>query len=248
MILSDGFDQAKVLQGLSHIHVVRYIDVFVHQTPSKELSICTVMEHCEGGDLNQRLTTLRQTSMALNEDTIIRWLFQLSLGLAYLHSKQVLHRDMKPANCFISPGKAGEVLKIGDFGLSVTLEIGKKTSRVGTPSYLAPEVLQMDAYGDCVDVWGLGCIVLEMMTMQPLSERGGMLGLEVPAAARRDEPPERRPSLAAVGQVMSKPIKPSRLPANYSPFLRQCVAAMLQVLAVASPSSAVAERAPGGRR
>jgi serine/threonine protein kinase len=160
---------------------VRYIDVFVHQTPAKELNICTVMEYCEGGDLNQRLVTLRQTNMALNEDTIVRWMYQLALGLAYMHTKKVLHRDMKPANCFISPSTTGEVLKIGDFGLSVTLEGGKKRSRVGTPSYLAPEVLQMDAYGDGVDVWGLGCIALEMMTMQPLSERGGMLGLEVHA-------------------------------------------------------------------
>jgi NIMA (never in mitosis gene a)-related kinase 1/4/5 len=156
------------------------------------------MEYCEGGDLNQRLVVLRQTNMALNEDTIIRWMFQLSLGLAYLHSKKVLHRDMKPANCFISPRPSGEVLKIGDFGLSVSLDGGKKTSRVGTPSYLAPEVLQMDAYGDCVDVWGLGCIALEMMTMQPLAERASMLGLEVPRRRILSRPDRgARPAVAA---------------------------------------------------
>ena len=186
-----------MLQGLAHVHVVRYIDVFVHQTPTKELNVCTVMEYCEGGDLNQRLVTLRQANMALNEDTIIGWIFQLSLGLAYLHSKKILHRDMKPANCFIAPRATGEDLKIGDFGLSVALEGGKKRSRVGTPSYLAPEVLQMDAYGDAVDVWGLGCIAVEMMTMEPLSQRPAMLGLVA-------FPPPPPPPAAAAAQSASR--------------------------------------------
>jgi serine/threonine protein kinase len=70
-------------------------------------------------------------------------------------------------------------IKIGDFGLASSLKRDKQTSKVGTPCYLSPEVLQNDTYGPAVDVWGAGCIVLEMMTFNFLWERRGMLSVQV---------------------------------------------------------------------
>ena len=57
--------------------------------------------------------------------------------------------------------------------------LGKRTSRVGTPCYLAPEILYNDAYAEPVDIWGLGCIFYEMLTFDFLWERRGMLGAVV---------------------------------------------------------------------
>ena len=65
-------------------------------------------------------------------------LAQLTDALAYLHNLKIIHRDLKPHNVFLT--KEG-ILKVGDFGLSATIEHGKRTSHVGTPCYLAPEVL-----------------------------------------------------------------------------------------------------------
>lgn len=67
---------------------------------------------------------------------------------------KVLHRDMKPQNVFIM-NDAAETLRIGDFGLASRQQTGGKTSRVGTPAYLAPEMLQHESCGEGVDLWGL---------------------------------------------------------------------------------------------
>ena len=78
-------------------------------------------------------------------------------------------------------------------GLSATLEAGKRTSRVGTPCYLAPEILFNEEYGERVDIWGAGCIFYEMLTLDFLWERRGMLGAMVCVCVReRKRERERR--------------------------------------------------------
>lgn len=63
--------------------------------------------------------------------------------------------------------------------VTAALESSKKTSRVGTPCYLAPEILFSDSYDEAVDVWGLGCIMFEVVSLDFLWERKGMLGAAV---------------------------------------------------------------------
>ena len=77
---------------------------------------------------------------------------------------------------------------------------------MGTPAYLAPEVLDKEVAGPAVDVWGLGCVALEMATLRSLAERPTMLGVD----------------------LRSAPLHPGQLPARLSPALRQCIAAMLR--------------------
>jgi serine/threonine protein kinase len=115
---------------------------------------------------------------------------QMCSAIAYLHAHKVVHRDLKPQNIFMMNE---ESLRVGDFGLAQTIERGKRTSQVGTPCYMAPEVLHHDAYAETVDIWGLGCIGLEAVTLDFLWERKGMLA----------------------AQVLTDPIQPSQMSSEY---------------------------------
>uniref|UniRef100_A0A8U7N9P5 non-specific serine/threonine protein kinase n=1 Tax=Corvus moneduloides TaxID=1196302 RepID=A0A8U7N9P5_CORMO len=83
-------------------------------------------------------------------------------GLQFLHSRQVIHRDVKSCNILV--GTDGSV-KLADFGLcaQLTPELSKRSSSVGTPSWMAPEVVRGEAYGPKVDIWSLGIVGLEMV-------------------------------------------------------------------------------------
>jgi len=98
-------------------------------------------------------------------------------ALTHMHNKRIMHRDLKPANIFIdAEGK----LKLGDLGLgramsSQTLEA---FSRVGTPLYMSPEVLDGSGYDTKSDVWSLGCIAYELWALKsPFRKEGVKMSL-----------------------------------------------------------------------
>mmetsp|Transcript_32502 Transcript_32502/g.73039 ORF Transcript_32502/g.73039 Transcript_32502/m.73039 type:complete len:867 (-) Transcript_32502:41-2641(-) len=193
--------EAKVLQSLNHAGIVAYYDVFLHQD-DKALVICTLMEYCERGDLACYLNEVKRKDEPLQERVVLRWTYEMAIALDYLHSKKVVHRDIKPLNVFMTKN---DNLKIGDFGLASNTGHDRAQSQVGTPCYLAPEVLQSDEYGTAVDIWGIGCIVLEMVTLDFLWQRKGLLSV----------------------QVLSRPVEVNNFPSEYSSSLRQLVARML---------------------
>ncbi|EKX38854.1 hypothetical protein GUITHDRAFT_76837, partial [Guillardia theta CCMP2712] len=171
--------EAKILRSLSHVNVVRYHDVFLHLERGMQF-VCTVMEFCRSGDLAQHLLQTKQSGSQIEETICLTWMLQLSTALAYLHDKRVIHRDLKPANVFLHlMSRSDFVLKLGDFGLSATLDGRNRTSQVGTPCYLAPEVLFNEPYAEPIDVWGVGCIFWEMVSLEFLYERKGMLAANV---------------------------------------------------------------------
>ncbi|EKX36485.1 hypothetical protein GUITHDRAFT_78899, partial [Guillardia theta CCMP2712] len=143
--------QAKVLQSLNHAGIVAYHDVFLHQD-DKALVICTLM-YCERGDLACYLNDVKSKNHALEEKLVLRWTYEMATALDYIHNKKVVHRDIKPLNVFMTKG---DNLKIGDFGLASNTGHDRAQSQVGTPCYLAPEVLQSEEYGTAVDIWGIG--------------------------------------------------------------------------------------------
>jgi NIMA (never in mitosis gene a)-related kinase len=193
--------EAKVLQRLNNPSIVRYHDVFLGEE-GQYLIICTLMEYCSGGDLAVYMNKLRHDGHRIPERTVLAWTVDMMTGLNYLHSSQIVHRDMKPLNCFITSGGS---IKIGDFGLASSLKRDKQTSKVGTPCYLSPEILQNDSYGPAVDMWGAGCIVLEMMTFNFLWERRGMLSV----------------------QVLSRPLTHDDFPCDHSHALKNVAISML---------------------
>ena len=96
---------------------------------------------------------------------IIKYIHQIASALAHMHKKRIMHRDLKPANIFIDNN--GD-LKVGDLGLSRQLssQTFEAFSRVGTPLYMSPEVLQGKGYDWKSDVWSLGCIAYELCMLR----------------------------------------------------------------------------------
>ena len=108
---------------------------------------------------------------SIQEGRIWSILVQMLLGLHYLHSRRVLHRDMKTANVFLTTQTQAEgrlIVKIGDLGVAKLLGTGKAFAEtmVGTPYYLSPELVQDQPYNGQSDLWALGIILYECCTLK----------------------------------------------------------------------------------
>ncbi|KAL6316557.1 hypothetical protein AAG906_018260 [Vitis piasezkii] len=148
---------------LRHENVIALKDVMmpIHRRSFKDVYL--VYELMDT-DLHQII----KSSQALTNDHCQYFLFQLLRGLKYLHSANILHRDLKPGNLLIN---ANCDLKICDFGLART-STGKgqfMTEYVVTRWYRAPELLLCcDNYGTSIDVWSVGCIFAELLGRKPI--------------------------------------------------------------------------------
>ncbi|EKX54776.1 hypothetical protein GUITHDRAFT_63194, partial [Guillardia theta CCMP2712] len=172
--------EAKVLQKINHPGVIKYEDLFLHETIEnnyRKLVVCIVMEYCEKGDLHNAISYYRKSFGSMPEAQIVKWMHGICRALSHVHEIGILHRDLKPMNIFID--RHGNV-KLGDFGLARKFQSPEDLkSRAGTPCYLAPEVLNKEVYAQPSDVWGVGCICLECMQMTFLWERKGLLAVQV---------------------------------------------------------------------
>ncbi|XP_058680444.1 serine/threonine-protein kinase PAK 3-like [Ammospiza caudacuta] len=133
-------------------NIVTYLDSYL-----VDAELWLAMEFMDGGTL---FDVLR--AVYLEEGQIGAVCRECLQGLHFLHSRQVIHRDIKSCNVLV--GMDGSV-KLGDFGLCAQLspEHSKRSSSVGTPSWMAPEVVRGEAYGPKVDIWSLGIMGLEMV-------------------------------------------------------------------------------------
>ncbi|GIY53518.1 cyclin-dependent kinase 9 [Caerostris darwini] len=165
--------EIKILQLLKHENVVKLIEIcrtkaspFNRSKPTFYL----VFDFCEH-DLAGLLSNVH-VKFSLGDIKMV--MKQLLNGLYFIHSNQILHRDMKAANILIT--KSG-VLKLADFGLARAFSGSKNgqpnryTNRVVTLWYRPPELLLGERnYGPPVDVWGAGCIMAEMWTRSPIMQ------------------------------------------------------------------------------
>ncbi|CAG5119590.1 unnamed protein product [Candidula unifasciata] len=152
-------NELQLLRNFQHERIVQYYGC---QQESSVLSI--FMEYMPGGSV---LDHMKQYG-ALTENVTRKYTRQVLQGLAFLHKNVIVHRDIKAAN--ILRDTLGNV-KLGDFGASkrlqnITSATGLKTA-IGTPHWMAPEVINGEGYGRKADVWSLGCTVVEMLTQKP---------------------------------------------------------------------------------
>ena len=117
-----------------------------------------IMPFIGGGEISMMLKALGK----FNERMIKFYATQLVLGIKHLHENDIMHRDLKLSNLMIN---TDGFLKIVDFGLAQVLRHGQfTTSIVGTPSYMAPEILKQEQYDKTADWWSVGIILYQMLT------------------------------------------------------------------------------------
>ncbi|KAL4233987.1 Serine/threonine-protein kinase Nek11 [Mactra antiquata] len=154
----DAMHEAKLLSKLDHPSIVQFHDSFIDGE-----YFCIVTEYCEGGDLDMSIQEYKKSNKKFDESTVLDWFVQLLLAVHYMHSRRVLHRDLKTRNIFLKKN----MVKIGDFGISRILmgTTDLASTFTGTPYYMSPEVLKHEGYNSKSDVWSIGCILYEMCTL-----------------------------------------------------------------------------------
>ncbi|XP_038818733.1 serine/threonine-protein kinase PAK 5-like isoform X2 [Salvelinus namaycush] len=150
------FNEVVIMRDYHHENVV---DMYNSYLVGDELWV--VMEFLEGGALTDIVTHTR-----MNEEQIATVCVLVLRALSYLHIQGVIHRDIKSDSILLtSDGR----IKLSDFGFcaQVSKEVPKRKSLVGTPYWMAPEVISRLPYGTEVDIWSLGIMVIEMIDGEP---------------------------------------------------------------------------------
>ncbi|RXG71293.1 Serine/threonine-protein kinase PAK mbt [Armadillidium vulgare] len=150
------FNEVVIMRDYHHPNIVEMFDSYLVDD-----ELWVVMEFLEGGALTDIVTHAR-----MDEEQIATVCKQCLKALAYLHSQGVIHRDIKSDSILLaSDGR----VKLSDFGFcaQVSQELPKRKSLVGTPYWMAPEVISRLPYGPEVDIWSLGIMVIEMVDGEP---------------------------------------------------------------------------------
>ncbi|KAJ1461373.1 kinase-like domain-containing protein [Pelagophyceae sp. CCMP2097] len=171
--------ETRLLAELRHPHIVSYMETFTKRAGATTL--CIVMEFCECGDLEKWIADRRKLKRVPSEQTVLYFFAQLCMALEHVHTYRVVHRDLKPSNVFLAKGAVSgrEVLKLGDFGISRVLGASGDlaATAIGTPCYMAPEMLEERPYDYKTDVWSLGCVLFELGALKRAFEARSMPAL-----------------------------------------------------------------------
>ncbi|KAL0106597.1 hypothetical protein PUN28_016352 [Cardiocondyla obscurior] len=163
--------EINVLKRYSnHRNIATYYGAFVKKSsPGKDDQLWLVMEYCGAGSVTDLVKSTKGQS--LKEEWIAYISREILRGLSYLHSNKVIHRDIKGQNVLLTDNAE---VKLVDFGVSAQLDrtIGRRNTFIGTPYWMAPEVIACDenpdaTYDNRSDLWSLGITALEMAESQP---------------------------------------------------------------------------------
>lgn len=194
--------ESKVLQLMKHSNIISHIDTFMEGA-----RLYIVMEYADGGDLAAKIKDRKDGPhgevLRFQECEVMFVFVQIVLALQHIHAQNVLHRDLKPLNIFLT--RQG-VVKLGDFGIARVIDnsVGAQTT-IGTPHYLSPEICNSEPYGTKSDLWSLGVVTYELAAL-----RVPFHGTSLPAVA-----------LQIIGA------DPEPLPESYSADLSQIVFGLL---------------------
>ena len=202
--------EIKVLAMLHHPNVIEYYENFL-----QDKAMMIVMEYAAGGTLYDLLESRKREGRHLEEEELAHIFAQIVLSMYYVHQNQILHRDLKSQNIFLT--RSLDHVKIGDFGISKILSSKSKAfTVVGTPCYISPELCEGKPYNTKSDVWALGCILYELCALKRAFEA---------------------PTLPALILKIMRGIT-SPLPAQYSPGARQLLRSLLALEPTKRPSIA----------
>ncbi|KAK3275289.1 hypothetical protein CYMTET_16568 [Cymbomonas tetramitiformis] len=201
----EAFQEVAILKKLQHPHVVNIIEFSWDEV---EQDLLIVMDFCDAGDLFDFVQIHNKDRTFVPEETIWFFMVQLLSALAYVHTeKRIMHRDFKSQNVFLAKKNGVMICQVGDFGLAKQLEHTFQMAKtpLGTPYYMAPEIMQGKAYNYKSDIWALGCVLHEMCCRQPTFQGTDFNRVATRVLRRQHEP----------------------IPKNYSDDLRAVIGMML---------------------
>lgn len=146
--------EVSILAQIEHPFIVNLLSTF-----QDDKRLFLLLEYVNGGELFSHL----RTEGRLPDAEAVFYSGEIVLALAYLHSQNIVYRDLKPENLLIT---SGGHLKMTDFGFAKFVE-DRTWTLCGTPEYLAPEIIQSKGHGRAVDWWALGILIFEMLAGYP---------------------------------------------------------------------------------
>ena len=150
--------EVEIMMGLEHPNIVRLIDYF-----DEEDAVYIITELCRGGELLDRIIELKHYT-EYNASEVV---FTVATALNHLHKNGIVHRDLKPENILLENSEAHGQVKVADFGFAKFFTADGLHTACGSPSYVAPEILEKRGYGPAVDMWSLGVILYILLSGRP---------------------------------------------------------------------------------
>ena len=147
--------EIDLLKNLHHANIVKY-----HGSVRGQDSLYIILEYCENGSLH----SICKNFGKFPENLVSLYTAQVLRGLLFLHEQGVIHRDIKGANILTT--KEG-LVKLADFGVATKQQGLTEGSVVGTPYWMAPEVIELSGATTASDIWSLGCTVIELLDGKP---------------------------------------------------------------------------------
>ena len=200
------------MQKLNHPNIIKFYTSFVDND-----NLFILMEYAQHGDLYRLIKEQRAKKKYISEKDLWNFAKQILQGVEYLHSIDVLHRDIKCLNIFLSDNKQ---IKLGDMGVSDILARGSHMhrQRVGTPLYLSPELIKNYQYDHKIDIWAVGCALYHLSQL---------------------EPPFQGENLVTLGAAITSK-KPKSVPHVYSKQFSQFIETLMMKMPNQRPSAAEA--------
>ncbi|XP_041857118.1 peripheral plasma membrane protein CASK isoform X12 [Melanotaenia boesemani] len=153
--------EASICHMLKHPHIVELLETY-----SSEGMLYMVFEFMDGADLCFEIVKRADAGFVYSEAVASHYMRQILEALRYCHDNNIIHRDVKPHCVLLASKENSAPVKLGGFGVAIQLgESGLVAGgRVGTPHFMAPEVVKREPYGKPVDVWGCGVILFILLS------------------------------------------------------------------------------------
>eukprot|EP00826_Nyctotherus_ovalis_P038096 TRINITY_DN3544_c0_g1_i7.p1 TRINITY_DN3544_c0_g1~~TRINITY_DN3544_c0_g1_i7.p1 ORF type:complete len:274 (-),score=57.87 TRINITY_DN3544_c0_g1_i7:42-863(-) len=164
----NALNEVRILASINNSSIIAYKEAFIDESTRSLWYTCIdsslIMEFADDGDLFQKMTAHRKHGTNFPVEQVWSVFIQVVTGLKILHCLQILHRDLKSANVFLFKNS---VAKLGDLNVSKVAKKELSHTQTGTPYYASPEVWRDKPYDKKSDMWSLGCVLYEMITLRP---------------------------------------------------------------------------------